>query len=258
MWMGGTLSITAREAALLGEVVHVCSQPCETPLPPRVLELVSTLLHAETAAFNGFDTVMRRVRFQQYVESDGSHGCEGETMTGAAADTFWRCYWEPKRKWCLPELTGDYLLVYTADDVVSLRQRRRWHHPEIGEFRERLIQAVLPDVSFGRHLRLSAWRDGSNFTPKDVLFLKLLQPHIQRAYAASVTARHSTPRLTPRQLQVMHMVRSGLSDRQIARALNLSEGTVHNHLTNIFRRLDVQSRTAAVHAAFDATHGGPE
>ena len=47
------------------------------------------------------------------------------------------------------------------------------------------------------------------------------------------------------------MVRAGLSNRQIARRTELSEGTVHNHLTNIYARLDVQSRTEALHAVFD-------
>ena len=53
--MGGTSSITAGEAALLDEIVEACSQPSDTPLPPRVLELVRSLLHAEAVAFNGFE-----------------------------------------------------------------------------------------------------------------------------------------------------------------------------------------------------------
>lgn len=256
--MGETSSITAAEAALLGEILEACQQPSDTPLPTRVLELVRTLLHSETVAFIGFDTVMQRVRFQQFVERDGRHGFDVDTLTGAASDAFWRCYWEPKRKWCLPELTGDYTLAYTADDLASLRQRRAWHDQSLGWFSERMIQAVLPDDSPGRHLRFSGWRDGTNFTPKDLLFLKLLRPHFERAYAANIRARGTTPRLTPRQLHVLGMVRAGLSNRQIARRLDVSEGTVHNHLTNVFTRLDVQSRTAAVHAVFDATEEWPE
>jgi DNA-binding CsgD family transcriptional regulator len=251
--MGGTSSITAGEAALLDEIVEACSQPSDTPLPPRVLELVRSLLHAEAVAFNGFDTVMQRVNFQQYVERDGRHGFEGDTMTEDESEAFWRYYWEPKRKWCLPDRTGDYTLTYTADDFVSLRQRRAWHDESIGWFSERMIQAVLPGDSFGRHVRFSGWRDGSNFTPKDVLFLKLLRPHFERAHAASVRTRRQTPRLTPRQLHVMGMVRAGLSNRQIASRLDVSEGTVHTHLTNVFARLEVQSRTAAVYRLFDAT-----
>ncbi len=250
--MGGTSSITTGEAALLGEIVECCGQASDTPLPPRVLELVRTLLRAETVAFNAFDVVQQRVRFQQYVESDGGHGCWGDALTEAESDAFWRCYWEPRRKWCLPDVMGDYTLAYTADDLASLRQRRAWHDPAIGPFSERMVQAVLPDGSFGRHLRFSGWRDGSDFTDKDVLFLKLLRPHFERAYAANARARRTTPRLTPRQLHVMRMVRAGLSNRQIARRLDISEGTVHNHLTEVFARLDVQSRTAAVHAVFDA------
>ncbi len=249
----GTTSITAGEADLLGEIVEACSQASDTPLPPRVLHLVRALLHAESVAFIAFDTVMPRIRFHQYVEGEGSHGCEGQTLTEAESSALWRCYWEPRRKWCLPDVTGDYTLTYTADDLASLRQRRAWHDQTLGPFSERMIQAVLPDASFGQHLRISGWREGSNFTHKDVLFLKLLRPHIARAYAAHATARRTTPRLTPRQLQVMRMVRAGLSNRQIARRLDVSEGTVHNHLTNVFERVGVQSRTAAVNVVFHSS-----
>jgi DNA-binding NarL/FixJ family response regulator len=47
------------------------------------------------------------------------------------------------------------------------------------------------------------------------------------------------------------MVQAGLTNRQIARRIGVTEGTVHNHLTHIYARLGVQSRTAAIHAAFD-------
>lgn len=250
--MAGSSSISAGETAILRDVVEACHEPSETPLPPRVLELVRTLVHAEEVAFNCFDTAFERVRFQQCVVGDGTHEWEGDALTGPESEEFWRCYREPKRKWNLPEVTGDYTLVYTADDYVSLRQRRAWHTDSVGAFRERLIQAVLPDDSTGRHVRLTGWRDGSNFTHKDLLFLKLLQPHLERAYVASAHARRSSPRVTPQQLRVMRLVRAGLANREIAKRLDVSEGTVHNHLTNVFSRLGVQSRTAAAHAVFDA------
>jgi DNA-binding NarL/FixJ family response regulator len=45
-------------------------------------------------------------------------------------------------------------------------------------------------------------------------------------------------------------VAAGLTNRQIARHVGLSEHTVRKHIENIFERLQVTSRTAAVARAF--------
>lgn len=52
--------------------------------------------------------------------------------------------------------------------------------------------------------------------------------------------------LTPRQHEVLELVARGLSDREIAERLFISEYTVHRHVSNILTRLDATSRTAAV------------
>jgi DNA-binding CsgD family transcriptional regulator len=46
------------------------------------------------------------------------------------------------------------------------------------------------------------------------------------------------------------MVASGHTNAQIARRLGISEGTVRTHLENIYKKLHVSSRTAAVARAF--------
>src|SRR5207253_2765415 len=57
--------------------------------------------------------------------------------------------------------------------------------------------------------------------------------------------------LTPRELEVLRLVASGKSNREIAAALVISEHTVARHVQNIFTKLDVQSRTAAGAFAFE-------
>jgi len=49
---------------------------------------------------------------------------------------------------------------------------------------------------------------------------------------------------TVRQRQVMVLVAQGLSNKQIARELNISEGTVKVHLHQIYNRLGIRKRTA--------------
>jgi DNA-binding NarL/FixJ family response regulator len=52
--------------------------------------------------------------------------------------------------------------------------------------------------------------------------------------------------LTAREQEVLNYVGKGFLDKEIAGALNLSVFTVHNHLKNIYEKLEVHSRTEAV------------
>lgn len=54
--------------------------------------------------------------------------------------------------------------------------------------------------------------------------------------------------LTPRQLEVLQCLADGMSNKQIAYKLGLSEGTVKIHITLLMRALNVTNRVAAVRA----------
>jgi DNA-binding NarL/FixJ family response regulator len=60
-------------------------------------------------------------------------------------------------------------------------------------------------------------------------------------------SRPAEPRaqLTPRESDVLRLVRLGLANKQIARRLGISERTVKAHLTSAFQRIGVQDRTQA-------------
>ncbi|HXB49909.1 MAG TPA: helix-turn-helix transcriptional regulator [Streptosporangiaceae bacterium] len=51
--------------------------------------------------------------------------------------------------------------------------------------------------------------------------------------------------LTPREIDVLKLVAQGLSNPDIARTLVLSDHTIHRHLANILRKLNLSSRAAA-------------
>jgi DNA-binding NarL/FixJ family response regulator len=51
--------------------------------------------------------------------------------------------------------------------------------------------------------------------------------------------------LSPRELEVLRLVAKGMANKQIGRALGISERTVKVHLGNVFRRINVQDRTSA-------------
>ena len=55
-----------------------------------------------------------------------------------------------------------------------------------------------------------------------------------------------TPHLTERELQVIKALAQGKSNKEIARALDISEKTVRNHASNIYKKLHIFDRTQAV------------
>ncbi len=76
--------------------------------------------------------------------------------------------------------------------------------------------------------------------------------------APSVTARlmnrmrsPAESSLSSREIEVLELVARGLSNKQLARSLHLSEATVKSHLIHIFDKLGVADRTAAVTVALE-------
>lgn len=81
---------------------------------------------------------------------------------------------------------------------------------------------------------------------------------IQGLFAADQTADEDTvvagdTKLSKRQKQLIIMLDRGLSNRDIATELDISEHTVKVHLWRLFRRLGVKSRTQTLH--FARSHG---
>jgi two-component system, NarL family, response regulator LiaR len=82
-----------------------------------------------------------------------------------------------------------------------------------------------------------------------------------RAVAASLKRRAlagPSTVLTPRELEVLRCLAQGLGNKQIASTLGLSARTVQTHLTRIFAKLGVTSRTEAVLYAVRQGWTGPD
>jgi DNA-binding CsgD family transcriptional regulator len=181
-----------------------------------------------------------------------------EDLDPAVWEHWWAC-----RSDCLsntyPERTGDRRSVVKPSDFYSARQ---WHstgmywdyHRPWGIEHE--LQLCLPDSAGlsagpGRHIRLYLYRGpGPDFSERDRAVLTLLRPHLHQAYLDAERRRHPVPRLTPRQTELLHLLAAGHTNTQIARRLGVTEGTVRTHLENIYEKLQVSSRAAAVTRAF--------
>ena len=90
----------------------------------------------------------------------------------------------------------------------------------------------------------------------------LLEPAVQLRLIESLRERPTPPSppspappddLTPREVEVLRLIAGGLSNREIAGRLFVSEATVKTHVNNIFSKAGVRDRAQAVRYAFD--HG---
>jgi DNA-binding NarL/FixJ family response regulator len=83
-------------------------------------------------------------------------------------------------------------------------------------------------------------RDGSVWAPRKVLS-RLLDIHRSGTKSAA-----EQPQFTARELQVLDHLRAGQSNREIALALGINQGTVKAHIGRLMRKVGVSNRTALI------------
>jgi predicted ATPase/DNA-binding NarL/FixJ family response regulator len=111
-------------------------------------------------------------------------------------------------------------------------QRAAYEH-ELTSARERLSDEAFAD----------AWAAGSVVAPEKA---------IAEYRSAAAKSPPSYPAgLTAREVEVLQLVATGLTDAQVAEDLVVSLRTVHSHLHSIYRKLGVRSRTAAARFAIE-------
>jgi DNA-binding NarL/FixJ family response regulator len=123
-----------------------------------------------------------------------------------------------------------------------------------GEFpRARIVMLTTSegDAEIQRALRAGAAGYVLKSTPKNELFAVIRKVHSgQRHIPADVAARLAEhlgdDDLTPRELEVLVLIRDGHRNKEIAGKLEISEATVNFHIKNIVEKLRANDRTHAV------------
>jgi DNA-binding NarL/FixJ family response regulator len=150
------------------------------------------------------------------------------------------------------------LRMPVLDGVAATRQLRR-AHPEV---RIIILTTFDDDEYVFEGLRAGAVGYLLKDAPSEKLFEAVRaaargESFLQPAIAAKVVAEFArlTPStsaeeelidpLTDRELEVLQHVATGATNREIAEALFIAEGTVKNHLTSILSKLGVRDRTQA-------------
>jgi DNA-binding NarL/FixJ family response regulator len=72
---------------------------------------------------------------------------------------------------------------------------------------------------------------------------------VSPAIASKLAERMTRVQLTPREMSVLKLMAVGKANRDIAEKLSISEGTVKIHVTHLFEKLGVTSRTEAIATA---------
>lgn len=132
--------------------------------------------------------------------------------------------------------------------------------------RARLV--VVSGESSAAHVRAAIDAGAVGFVPKESSSALLIDAltitahggiYLPRAVLASQqelapvaasglrTIAAAFPQLTPREAEVLSHAARGLSNKQIARELDISDGTVKQHLNAVFQSLAVHNRTEAVY-----------
>jgi DNA-binding NarL/FixJ family response regulator len=121
----------------------------------------------------------------------------------------------------------------------------------IGEALRQGIRGYVPTTLTSRILieALRLIQAGGTFIPADALSEALSDRRGTAAEPNSAAARMGTCRLTPRQSQVLELLREGRPNKIIAYELAMRESTVKVHVRQIMRKLQATNRTEAAFLA---------
>ena len=110
----------------------------------------------------------------------------------------------------------------------------------------------LPDaLTWVRRLPITA-------SPTDVITaVRESLGQVEEDLPRTLPRRRTHARFTPKEDQVFRLLLRGLSNRDIAQELWVTEEPVKAHLTSVYRKLGVKSRAEAIAAHFDASSSSP-
>ena len=171
---------------------------------------------------------------------------------------------------------ADMRVVAEAEDGVEAIEAYRQHQPDVVILDLRMpkrngietISVLRREFSSARILVLSNYSSGDEVAaaihagargyavkdmPLDALLDAIRRVHAGEQYVPPEIARRLAGRmlsqLSNRELEVLALIGKGKSNKEVAAALHLVEGTVKVHVTNILSKLGVADRTQAILAA---------
>jgi DNA-binding CsgD family transcriptional regulator len=213
----------------------------EQAFPLETLEALARVIPCDSVGYSDLDRLNRRTI--EYVGTDDA----GDDAL------FWDIVGE--HPLCRHQQAYADFSATRLSDVISRRQLvgtrvyADWFRPD-GVVAEMEV-GIVRSRARTRNFVLS--RTQGDFSARDVAVLALIAPHLARIHettqlrhVANLVEPGNIGRLTTREAEVIELVAAGLTNAAIAERLWISPGTVKKHLDNVYAKLGVANRTAAV------------
>jgi DNA-binding CsgD family transcriptional regulator len=214
------------------------------PFPPGTLAALNELIPCDCVGYSDLDRVHRRTL--DYVGTDEGDANNDAPPFWSIVDAHPLC----RHHQAYADFSATRLSdVISRPRLVNSRVYAEWFRPhgiaaelEIGITRSRT-----------RTRNFVLDRTHGDFSLRDRAILELLRPHLRRIHemtelrrAAGASQPDDLERLTAREAEILELVAAGLTNAAIAERLWVSPGTVKKHLENIYAKLGVANRAAAV------------
>ena len=198
-----------------------------------VLDALAGLIRCDVIFWNAFEL------FPRFHEQSLVSGRRGREVERAPEEAWLRHLHQH------PIMSGRFGPVVAISDVLTFCQfRNTWLWSEA--FRPEGLRYELGlELSHGTDAMnavVFSREPGRDFNERDHDVLRVMRPHVDVALRRAMTR---TLHLTRREIEVLRLVADGLSNRQIARRLEISEATVGKHLEHVYARTDVRNRVQA-------------
>jgi DNA-binding CsgD family transcriptional regulator len=215
----------------------------ERAFTSETLAALDELIPCDELAFCELDHVQRRLI--AYDDTNGGDGGDHALFWGIVDDHPLCRYQQAYADFSATRLSD----VVSRPRLVNSRIWSEWFHP-VGIVAE-LEAGIARSRARTRNFILD--RTHGDFSTRDRAVLELLRPHLARIHeftrlrgevGASDAEEHE--RLTTREAEILELVAAGLTNAAIAERLWISPGTVKKHLDNVYAKLGVANRAAAV------------
>lgn len=221
----------------------------EEPFPGEVLQSLSSLVQCDEVTFTELDRVRKElIAVVYYREDEPPRGADGETM--------WRLM--DQHPLCTRTAAGNSGAVKISDFLTSraFRNSEIYHEWFVPWETEHELEIGLPSPPWHtKTFSFTRSTDWPDFKERDRSLLNVLQPHLVHLYRNAKLRQRlfdedddaaTAAGLTAREREVLALVRKGKTNAEIARELWIAPGTVRKHLENVYEKLGVGSRTAAL------------